>query len=82
MEGNCGLMATPAPIQSDFPRVMAAAVGVSALIALVDRYDRRAAGIFTLTLLLGVVLARDVTTKATELIDAISGVQTTGKTVK
>lgn len=56
-----------------FPQVFGAAVLLGTGIALVDYYDRKAAAILTVTLLLGVMLQRDIVGKATELIDAVSG---------
>ena len=68
------MSATRAPVQdSGFPQIIGAAVLVGAGVALVDRYDRKAATILAVTLLLSVMLTRDITTRATELVAAIAG---------
>jgi hypothetical protein len=64
---------SPAKTDATFPQVAGAAVLVGGAVALVDRYDRRAASILMVTLLLSVMLTRDIVARATEFIDAVSG---------
>jgi hypothetical protein len=69
----------PARPDAGFPQVVFAAVLLGGAVAVVDRFDRKAAAILTATLLMGVMLSRDIVGKATELVDAVTGGQSLAK---
>lgn len=62
-----------APKDQPFPAIMGAALITGGLVWAVDRVDRRAATVLTVTLLLGIALARDITGKVDEFIAAVTG---------